>query len=363
MLDPADCPELLTPDRDGRGRPPDDCGGHARHRPDGAGRRGGRRRGGAPCPIGGAHRRPLRSGRQWRRRLRRGAAAAASAAIASSVALLGASTLCAAMRRRRRQRWRRAGRGGRRLSTSARPTSSSTRCSAPGLARDLTGEARACVERINRFRRARGGRCWRSTCPRGSTAKPAPMRGVAVRAHRQRHLLSPEAGPFAAAGARALRAHRARRHRHRRGDAGRDRPRDAFANAPAIWRAAFPDLRDRFATNMRAARRWCCRAARSHTGAARLAARAALRVGAGLVTLASPLDAVAVNSAHSTAVMVAPFDGPAGFAALLADSQAQRHRHRPGGGRRRGDAKRWSRPRSRRRDDRPRVPSSSTPTL
>ena len=49
------------------------------------------------------------------------------------------------------------------------------------------------------------------------------------------------------------------------------------------------------------------------TGAARLAARAALRVGAGLVSVASPLDAVAVNAAHLTAIMVKPFDGARGL--------------------------------------------------
>ena len=57
----------------------------------------------------------------------------------------------------------------------------------------------------------------------------------------------------------------------------------------------------------------------SRTGAARLAADAALRVGAGLVTLASPPDALAVNAAHLTAVMLARMEGAAGLSEILAD--------------------------------------------
>ncbi len=53
-------------------------------------------------------------------------------------------------------------------------------------------------------------------------------------------------------------------------------------------------------------------------GAARLAARAALRAGAGLVTVASPSDALAVHAAALDAVMVRRCDGVDGFAALLA---------------------------------------------
>ena len=45
------------------------------------------------------------------------------------------------------------------------------------------------------------------------------------------------------------------------------------------------------------------------TGAARLAARGALRAGAGLVTIASPRDALAVNAAASLAVMVREAEG------------------------------------------------------
>lgn len=57
------------------------------------------------------------------------------------------------------------------------------------------------------------------------------------------------------------------------------------------------------------------------TGAARLAARGALRAGAGLVSVASPLDAVDVNAKHLTAIMVKPCDGVEDFARLLSDSR------------------------------------------
>ena len=54
------------------------------------------------------------------------------------------------------------------------------------------------------------------------------------------------------------------------------------------------------------------------TGAARLAARGALRAGAGLVTLATPRDALAINASALTAVMVRAIDTAVEFAELLA---------------------------------------------
>jgi hydroxyethylthiazole kinase-like uncharacterized protein yjeF len=70
----------------------------------------------------------------------------------------------------------------------------------------------------------------------------------------------------------------------------------------------------------------------SSTGAARLAARGALRAGAGLVTIASPRDALTVNAAASLAVMVRPVDGADGLADFLSDPRRNSVVLGPGGG-------------------------------
>jgi hydroxyethylthiazole kinase-like uncharacterized protein yjeF len=57
------------------------------------------------------------------------------------------------------------------------------------------------------------------------------------------------------------------------------------------------------------------------TGAARMSARGALRAGAGLVTLASPRDALIVNAAALTAVMVRAIDTVVEFAELMTDKR------------------------------------------
>ena len=60
---------------------------------------------------------------------------------------------------------------------------------------------------------------------------------------------------------------------------------------------------------------------RLRTGAARLAARAALRSGAGLVTVFSPKDAAEENAAQLTAVMVREADSAEAIAAALSDQR------------------------------------------
>ena len=70
----------------------------------------------------------------------------------------------------------------------------------------------------------------------------------------------------------------------------------------------------------------------SFTGAARLAGRGALRTGAGLVTIATPREALAVNAAASLAVMVRAVDGADELARFLDDPRRNVVLLGPGGG-------------------------------
>jgi len=91
-----------------------------------------------------------------------------------------------------------------------------------------------------------------------------------------------------------------------------------FENAPSLWRPVFPVPRltghkySRGHAVVVSGPSWS-------TGAARLAARGALRAGAGLVTIASPREALPVNAAANLAIMVRPVDGPGELSRFLAD--------------------------------------------
>ncbi len=93
-----------------------------------------------------------------------------------------------------------------------------------------------------------------------------------------------------------------------------------FENEPGLWRDEFPVARQSAHKYARGSVLVVSGPVHA-TGAARLAARAGLRVGAGLVSVASPPGAVAVNAAHLTAVMVKPFTGAKGLKTLLADKR------------------------------------------
>jgi hydroxyethylthiazole kinase-like uncharacterized protein yjeF len=186
-----------------------------------------------------------------------------------------------------------------------------------GLDRDLTGDTLALVGRINDARQS--GHCpvVAVDLPSGLDGSTGRPRGAAVQADASVTFFRAKPGHLLLPG-RAL--------------CGRLVVADigipaetlsavspkAFANAPALWRGLFPTLEA-------AGHKYCRGHALvvsgdgHHTGAARLTARAALRAGAGLVTLASPPNAIAINAAHETAIMVAPFQGVAGLGKLLAD--------------------------------------------
>jgi hydroxyethylthiazole kinase-like uncharacterized protein yjeF len=80
-----------------------------------------------------------------------------------------------------------------------------------------------------------------------------------------------------------------------------------FENGPDLWLAKFPW--PAIATHKHARGRLGVVSGEAwSTGAARLAARAGLRVGAGLVTLLSPPESLTVNAAHLEAIMLEPFE-------------------------------------------------------
>jgi ADP-dependent NAD(P)H-hydrate dehydratase / NAD(P)H-hydrate epimerase len=104
-----------------------------------------------------------------------------------------------------------------------------------------------------------------------------------------------------------------------------------FLNRPALWGGAFPLPRPEGHKYSRG-HAVVVSGGVSTTGAARLAARGALRAGAGLVTIASPRDALAVNAAANLAVMVRPVTGAAELADFLADKRRNAVVVGPGGG-------------------------------
>lgn len=92
-----------------------------------------------------------------------------------------------------------------------------------------------------------------------------------------------------------------------------------FENDPSLWTLPWPaaDAHKHERGHVVAAS-----GGRTRTGAARLAARAALRSGAGLVTVLSPSEALADNAAHLTAIMLREAVGEASYAEAARAAQA-----------------------------------------
>ena len=184
-----------------------------------------------------------------------------------------------------------------------------------GLNRVVDGEARALIEAMN----ASGAAIIAVDLPSGINGASGAVMGAAVRASESITFFRRKPGHLLLPG-------RMHAGKVRVADIGiPDRVLDevkprGFANGPSLWGRHFPIPQSgghKYARGHVVA----VSGGISFTGAARLAARGALRAGAGLVTLASPRDALAVNAAASTAVMVRAVDGADELRGLLADER------------------------------------------
>jgi hydroxyethylthiazole kinase-like uncharacterized protein yjeF len=187
-----------------------------------------------------------------------------------------------------------------------------------GLTREFTGEAADAVNAINRARE-KGAVVIAVDLPSGIDGASGEVRGAAVRANetitfcrkKPGHLLLPGriyCGEIRVADIGIADATVAQT------------VSNTFENVPGLWRAAFPQPRldghkyDRGHAVVASG-------PMHMTGATRLAARAALRMGAGLVTVAASKDALPVLAASLTAVMVRQAAGANGLAMLLKDKR------------------------------------------
>ena len=187
-----------------------------------------------------------------------------------------------------------------------------------GLSRDLDGAARALVEAVN----AAGGPVLAVDVPSGIDGDTGAVRGVAIRAvetvtfvaFKPGHLLQPGrslCGQLSLAdigtGPEALAA-------------GLAVGPPLHRNGPDLWAGAFPRLSG-LSHKYTRGHALVLSGPATKTGAARLAARGALRVGAGLVTVASPPAALAENAAHLTAIMLRPCESADDLDDLLTDER------------------------------------------
>ena len=188
-----------------------------------------------------------------------------------------------------------------------------------GLSRDLDGAARALVEAVN----ASGRPVLAVDVPSGLDGDTGAVRGAAVRADETVTFVALKPGHLLQPG-RSLcgRLHLAD---IGAGEAALDAGLAAcgpplYRNGPELWGGGFPLLTDRSHKYTRG-HALVLSGPATRTGAARLAARAALRVGAGLVTLGSPHSALAENAAQLTAIMLRPCETPDDLDDMLTDER------------------------------------------
>ena len=194
-----------------------------------------------------------------------------------------------------------------------------------GLARPLEGVARAVVEAIDE----RAAPVVAIDVPSGIDGESGEVRGVAPRAavtvtffrKKPGHLLLPgrlHCGEVVLAPIGIA-----------EGVLERITP-DTVENDPAWWQALLP--RPGLASHKYSRGHALIAGGAVMTGAARLAAQAALRMGAGLVTVAAPAPAFAIYAAALTGIIVQPVGERDDFRALLCDPRRNAALIGPGAG-------------------------------
>lgn len=182
-----------------------------------------------------------------------------------------------------------------------------------GLARDLDGVAAQAIERVN----AAGRPVLAIDIPSGVDADSGAVRGAAIRATRTVAFACRKPGHLLYPG-RAL--------------SGEIEVVDIgvacdeaegpqlSANTPDLWLRCYPRP-EQAGHKYDRGHALAVSGGPAHTGAARLAARGALRAGAGLVSVVTSARALAVNAAHLTAIMMRVCDDPDEFSDLLTDER------------------------------------------
>jgi len=185
-----------------------------------------------------------------------------------------------------------------------------------GLARDLGGEGAQAVRTVNVWRRA-GGHVLAVDMPSGVDGASGHLRGVAIEADATVTFFRLKPGHVLMPG-RQLCGELHLAHIDIPENVLPDLALATFLNGPALWAAHLPRPQMQ-AHKYSRGHVLVVSGPGFHTGAARLSAMCAARVGAGLVTIAGTPAALAEHGAHVTAIMLTPCLGSSDLAAILGD--------------------------------------------
>jgi ADP-dependent NAD(P)H-hydrate dehydratase / NAD(P)H-hydrate epimerase len=195
-----------------------------------------------------------------------------------------------------------------------------------GLSRPPEGEVAAAIGRLN----AAGCAIVAVDVPSGVSGDTGLVTGAAVNATRTVTFFRKKPGHVLQPGARLCGV----LHVAGIGISGRVLgaiPPGMFENGPALWRHHLPLHEPAVHKYSRGAVAVVSGGA-THTGAARLAAAATMRAGAGAATILSPSDALGVHAAHLTAIMLERCDNGADLESFLATGKTSAIIIGPGGG-------------------------------